>query len=191
MIRISGGRFRGQNIHCPKGKAVRPTTAFVRESLFNILGPRLADTRLLDLFAGCGIVGVEALSRGVAFVQAVEMAPGHCRILEKNREHLKLSPETYKITCQDVFAWLKRLPQPLSEGQRFDIIFLDPPYAMANADAVVDACFAQQILAKDGLLIWESAQKNPVVPPHAEFVEARRYGSSTLSFFRYPTPPAP
>lgn len=187
MIRISGGELRGRQIYCAKGKAIRPTTSFVRESLFSILGTAtIRGARFLDLFAGCGIVGIEALSRGAAFVEAVESAQAHCRILEKNREHLHLPHTRYQITCQDVFAWIERHKTGNSKAEPFTLIFMDPPYAMEGADAVVEACFAHHLLAPDGLLIWESALKQPPEPQHTQQIETRSYGSSTLSFFKYP-----
>jgi 16S rRNA (guanine966-N2)-methyltransferase len=186
MIRISGGRFRGRQLYCAQGKSIRPTTSFVRESLFSILGPRIIDARVLDLFAGCGIVGIEALSRGAASVVALENVSAHCRLLEKNREHLSLNPSEYAILCQDAFRWAKNLPHPVPESQQFDVIFLDPPYALEGVNAVVVACFQHQLLSSHGTLVWESGHK--VVPEvvGAQRIDTRTYGESALSFFRYP-----
>ncbi len=189
MIRISGGRFRGRQIHCPKGKEVRPTTAFVRESLFSILGPQIQEARFLDLFAGCGIVGVEALSRGASSVTAVERAAAHCRLLEKNREHLGLASSEYEVLCQDVFTWASRLPERCPEHQQKDVVYLDPPYALTGVDAVVAACFQHHLLSSYGVLIWETAaQVSPKAPPGVVIADQRRYGTSMLSFFKYLDP---
>lgn len=186
MIRISGGKFRGRQLNCPKGKAVRPTTAFVRESLFSILGPRVVDCRFLDVFAGCGIVGVEALSRGAAFVLAIDKSPGHCRILEKNREHLNLSEEQYHIACDDAFVWAKRLPEATGPDQPFDIIYMDPPYDMGGIDELIDLYFSRNVLAPHGLMVVESGRKQQRQSQVAAITDTRQYGESVLTFFQFP-----
>ena len=102
MIRITGGRFRGRSIKCSSGPGLRPTTAFVRESLFSILATRLKDARLLDLCAGSGIVGFEAISRGAAYVEAVEKSRREGQMLSKTREELHIPWEQYAIQIQDI-----------------------------------------------------------------------------------------
>lgn len=182
MIRITGGRFRGRQIHCPKGKNVRPTTAFVRESLFSILGSRLPGARFLDLYAGSGIVGLEALSRGAAVAHAVEGALAHCRILEKNRALLALSKEQYRIDCQTTQQWLKGVTA--SGSASYDIVYCDPPYAaVEEALDVIQDCFAKQVVSTEGVLVLESALKQLPVTLGAFLIETRQYGSSTLFFF--------
>lgn len=183
MIRITGGQFRGREITCPKGQAVRPSTSFMRESLFNILGSRIIEARFLDLFAGCGIVGLEALSRGAGSVMAVESKPQHCKILEKNRQLLNLELFKYQISCHDAFAWVQKQS---FQTEPFDIIFLDPPYALENIESIIETCFKRNVLSPDGILVWENNRKT--LPPISSAVlsETRRYGSSNLSFFKYP-----
>jgi 16S rRNA (guanine966-N2)-methyltransferase len=183
MIRISGGQFRSRQIQCPKGKDVRPTTSFVRESLFNILGPKIVEARFLDLFAGCGIVGLEALSRGASFVEAVELSSRHCQILDKNRTFLNIQPEQYQITCADAFDWVRQQ----AGSEQYDIIFMDPPYALEGVFKVIQACFQNSLLVPGGLLVWESNQKAPKLPEGAMLVDTRTYGESTLRFLTYST----
>jgi 16S rRNA (guanine966-N2)-methyltransferase len=188
LIRVSGGQFRGRQIYCPKGDEVRPTTAFVRESLFNILGQRVVGARFLDLFTGSGIVGIEALSRGAAFVEAVDYKKEHRYYLEKTKALLKLDTSCYKITCMDVFPWCRRLPVTLPKKDRFDIIFLDPPYALREVFFIVEQCFSRQLLASDGILIWESGQRYPPTIAGARMMRTNAYGASNLAFFSYPDP---
>ncbi len=186
MIRIGGGQLRGQQIYCPKGKDIRPTTSLLRESLFNILSARLGNARFLDLFAGCGIVGIEALSRGAQCVIAVEKVPAHCRILEKNRDRVSFTPEQYQIICQDVFQWIKRLPLEENPKNRFDLIFLDPPYALEGVFELVEMCFEKKLLSQKGMLVWESGRQiTPNTPTQATLIDARPYGTSLLSFFQF------
>lgn len=186
MIRITGGQFRGRQLHCPKGKAVRPTTAFVRESLFSMLGSRIQNARFLDLFAGCGVVGFEALSRGASCVVAVEKAPAHCRVLEKNRATLRIEPEVYQVVCQDVFRWIQRWPVSDTNRARFDLIFMDPPYRLPHVEQVVEESLKKRLLAPEGLLIWESGCKEVPAVTGAHCIESRQYGESVVRIFTYP-----
>ncbi len=189
MIRITGGRFRGQQIFCPKGEAVRPTTSFMRESLFSILATRVMDAHVLDLFAGCGTIGFEALSRGAREVLAVEKSGAQVRMLERSRDKLKLGSQEYQIIHQDVFAWVKAQPVSPAEVSQFDLIFLDPPYALEGVETIILTCFEKRLLHPSGQLVWENAAAKvpePLMPYHRE---SRKYGNSALSFFSFPDGP--
>jgi len=187
MLRVTGGRYLGKKLLCPPGDAVRPTTGLVRESLFSILGSRLDDARFLDLFAGSGIVGYEALSRGAGCVEAVDISLKHCQILEKNRLNLDLSAAVYHIRCKDVWQWVLRFIEE-DKMQPFDIVFMDPPYLFDLLNPLLEACFAKKILSENGILICEHSSKTILTVSNATCLETREYGDSALSFFVYPSP---
>jgi len=123
-MRIIGGIHRGRKIKSVKGMSTRPTTDFVREALFNILSDRVVDSHFLDLFAGTGAVGLEALSRGAKKVVFVENNPIACSVINQNLRDLKMVDKG-SIIQSDVIAAIEKLA---SAGYVFDIIFLDPPY---------------------------------------------------------------
>jgi 16S rRNA (guanine966-N2)-methyltransferase len=119
-VRIIGGRWRGRKIRFPAGPLIRPSPDRVRETLFNWLAPTIRGARCLDLFAGSGALGFESLSRGAAsavFVERDAVVAGHLKLLAK-----ELAPDTASVVQGDAPAWLGQA------GQRFDIVFLDPPF---------------------------------------------------------------
>src|ERR1700721_4494833 len=120
-MRIIAGRYRSRSLDAPAGLATRPTSDRLRETLFNVLAPRIEGSRFADLYAGSGAVGIEALSRGAASVVFVERAPGALMALRGNLDRLGLSAG-FRIQSGSVGAWLRKA---LGE---FDVGFLDPPY---------------------------------------------------------------
>lgn len=125
MLRIIGGKAKGRLLKVPKGSKIRPTSDKVRESLFNIIGPpAIKEARFLDLFAGSGAIGIEALSRGARSTTFVESNPKHARVIKINLEICGLQ-EHAEVICGDVSLVLDRLS--LSRPS-YDIIFIDPPY---------------------------------------------------------------
>jgi 16S rRNA (guanine966-N2)-methyltransferase len=131
-VRIIGGEWRGRKLHFPQTGAVRPTPDRVRETVFNWLQFELAGRRCLDLFAGSGALGVEALSRGAAHAVFVESDPASARAIQATLR--TLGCERGRVECQDAFACLRRpAPEP------FDVVFLDPPYGEDCLPRVCDA----------------------------------------------------
>lgn len=184
MIRITGGQLKGQTVFCPKGDAVRPTTAFVRESLFSILGARLFEAKVLDLFAGSGIVGMEALSRGAALVEAVEKSPAHARLIEKSMAKFASLEKQHHTVVSDVGHYLKQN----SANASYDLIYLDPPYTDAALGlACVAQIFDQRWLSPSGWVILEHPPKLALSAiAGATHLQTRRYGESALSFWGWP-----
>jgi 16S rRNA (guanine966-N2)-methyltransferase len=168
-MRIIGGEHRGRRIAAPKGTATRPTSDRVRENAFNLIGP-VDGAAVLDLFAGSGALGLEALSRGAASCVFVDADRAACRTIGANLDALRLHAT---VLCQDVFRAVAH------ERQRFDLILCDPPYG-------VDATrlpFAR-LLADDGLLVYESSgRSDPPALPGLEVRTSRRYGSARLTLF--------
>lgn len=128
-LRITGGQWRGRVIATPKHRHVRPTTSRVRESVFSRLQPYLPDARFLDGYAGSGIIGLEALSRGANQVLAVEANKPQARHLIEHRETFELAESMYTVVNSPLE---KLLAKPPKDNQRYDIIYLDPPYDLVT-----------------------------------------------------------
>ena len=123
-LRITAGAYRGRTIHTVPGQAVRPSPAMLREALFNIIGPRIAGRRFLDLCAGSGAVGIEALSRGAAHATFVDNHPASLSVIRRNLEALGVLPRATILRRDAAHA-----PADLARrAERFDVAFLDPPY---------------------------------------------------------------
>ena len=131
-MRIIGGTFRGRRIAAPAGTTVRPTTDRVREAWISIMTPRLSDATVLDLFAGSGALGLEALSRGARHATFVESAPGSLDALRRNIETLGVAAQT-TVHRGDVLCWVAQADHD------FDVAFADPPYGTGLATALADA----------------------------------------------------
>ncbi|MEM6806950.1 MAG: 16S rRNA (guanine(966)-N(2))-methyltransferase RsmD [Bacteroidota bacterium] len=175
-MRIIGGTYGGRILQVPKGLPVRPTTDRTKESLFNILEHRLywEDSRVLDLFSGTGNIALECVSRGAAFVQAVDR---HRKCISSIERHKKiLKADLPEVLCMDVWKYVK------TSKDRYNLIFIDPPYAMPKQEELLALIFERNILAEEGLLILEhsSSLSFSSLP---RFSELRKYGSSHLSFF--------
>jgi 16S rRNA (guanine966-N2)-methyltransferase len=174
ILRILGGELRGRRLRVTG--EVRPTEARVREALFSIWQPRLAGSRFLDLFAGSGAVGLEAISRGAAVAALVDDDPRVLAVLRGNCS--ELAPATTRIVR-------RRLPgaSPADLGGPFDLIFADPPYAFDDYHGLLRR--AAVWLADSGELAIEHSSRVEVaaVEPWMR-VDRRRYGESCLSFFR-------
>lgn len=154
-VRIIGGRWRGRRLPIPAGD-VRPSPDRVRETLFNWLTARLPGARCLDLFAGTGVLGFEALSRGARAVTLLDRDPAVLRHLEDMAR--RLEAEHAEILRYDAAAWLvSTAPMP------YDIVFVDPPFAAGLADSIL-AALARGWVAADGV-VYVEAPDAPAVPP--------------------------
>ena len=121
-LRILGGMLKGRSFSLPQGGETRPITALLRKSLFDTLQGEIPDSRVLDLFAGSGAIGIEALSRGALFAHFIDTSPSAIHCLKENIKHLQLEGSS-KIERKDAFTFLETY-----KGDPFDLIFLDPPY---------------------------------------------------------------
>jgi len=179
-MRITGGEFRGRVLHTPRGDHVRPTQDRVREALFSMLLAELPGSRFLDLFAGTGAVGIEALSRGAASATWVEGDRGVHRITVRNVTEIAGPERAASVACADVPRWIRSAGRSAS----YDIVFADPPYADARenglaelASALVDA----GTIAPEGLLIVETPVEAPVPAlPGWAILRDRAYGKTRL-----------
>ena len=180
-MRIIGGVLGGRHIRAPRGDATRPTADRVREAVFNILaslrGP-LDGLRVLDLFAGSGALGLEALSRGAASVVAVDHGAEAVRSITANARDLAVG-ERVRVLRADARAALMRVAGP------FDLVFVDPPYAADLASAVLAALPPLLTRAPGALVVVEHDLRAPPDPGPAALalVDRRRYGDTAVSFF--------
>lgn len=182
-MRIIGGTDRGRRLTAPRGLRTRPTAERVREALFDILGSRVAGAHVLDLFAGTGAVGLEALSRGARRAVFVERDREALRALRANLAVLGISREQARVVAGDVLAVL---PALAASEAAFDVVFLDPPYANAPTPRVLEALAAGPLLRPGTEVIVQHFAKTalPSVPGLVGGGRARRFGETTLTFLR-------
>lgn len=180
-MRVIAGSARGHPLKVPRGRATRPTAARTREALFNILGGLVRGSRFLDLFAGSGAVGIEALSRGAALAVFVERDPRAVRVLRENLARTRLETRA-EVLALDAGAALRLLGR---QGRRFELVFADPPYGNGFPGPLLDLVVRHGLLASAGLVILETCKRNPL--PETEgvlrLVRHRRYGDSVLAFY--------
>jgi len=175
-MRIIAGTLKGRRLQAPTWEGLRPSSDRLRETLFNVLAPRMDGARFLDGFAGTGAVGLEALSRGAVHVTFLERDPRACRLIAENARRCGLTGG-YTILRGGVVETARR--ETLGP---FDLVFLDPPYADKYVDDAAEA--ALRWLAEDGRLIVEHATRDPMETVlGAQLVRALRSGDTTLSFF--------
>jgi len=171
-VRIIAGTHRGHTIHAPRGRDTRPTSDRVRESVFNILGP-VDGAAVLDLYAGSGAMGLEALSRGAGRVVFVERDPEAVRAIERNLDKLRLGATVLR---QDAVAMLA------AETRKYDLVLVDPPYDMYLDVQPHLARYLPHVLAEDGVVVVESdARVEPKLP--FPLRTSRRYGSARVTVY--------
>ncbi len=176
-MRIIAGRLKGRRLATPTWEGLRPTSDKLRETLFNVLGARLHGARVLDACAGTGAVGLEAVSRGASLVVAVEQDRRAVALMRRNATTCGVTAD-YTIEHGDVATVLRRLDHEV----RFDVIFVDPPYASPNVEALLAPAAAR--LAPGGVLVLERATRTE--PPGVPALERQRdvrSGDSTLTIF--------
>ncbi|MEK6325348.1 MAG: 16S rRNA (guanine(966)-N(2))-methyltransferase RsmD [Acidobacteriota bacterium] len=179
-MRVIGGIHRGRRLRTIGGLAVRPTSDRLRERLFNILAPRIQGSRFLDICAGSGAVGIEALSRGASEVTFIERSRRACAVIEANLASLGIAQAT--IINQNAAVSLKQLDQ---ETTQFDIAFFDPPYASEIYTQVMNQLSSGNLLTAEALVIVEHRVKTPPGPDCGKlriFREVKQ-GESALAFY--------
>ena len=179
-MRVIGGTARSRLIEAPKGRDTRPTLDRVRENLFNILAPRVPDSRVLDLFAGSGSLSLEALSRGASFAVLCDHDRSAAAVEKKNLDTLGMTRRARVMHM----SWQQAVSILASEEQHFDLIFLDPPYAMRDLTQVTEQILP--LMSEDALVILEH-QGNllPLVSAELVRTDQRRYGYCGLLFFQH------
>lgn len=183
-MRIVSGRFRGRRLAVPKGQGTRPTSNRVRESIFNILshgdyGENLENTRVLDVFAGTGALGLEALSRGAAYVLFMEHDADARALIRENVEAFELTGHS-KIFRRDATN-----PGPIGNMPPFDLVFLDPPYGQGLGERALAALRDGQWLAPNAVVVLEEKVGTDIVITAGFAAEdERNYGDTRVLFLR-------
>ena len=176
-MRIVAGRFGGRRLTAPRGQATRPTSDRVRESLFSLLGP-LDGLLVLDLFAGSGALGIEALSRGARRAVFVDEAPDAIKVVHANLEAVDLTETAGEavVRRQDARAFLR---SARTAGQEYDLVFLDPPYRLAVALGHELSPLLAGLLAPGARVVTESDRRTPL-ELDLPLKDERRYGDSLI-----------
>jgi 16S rRNA (guanine966-N2)-methyltransferase len=177
-MRVTGGIGRGQRLKVPTGTGVRPTSDKVKQALFNILGDRVIDASFLDLYAGAGGIGIEALSREAGSAVFVDSSRESLSVINKNMEQTGFGDRAQVVLAR-VDIYLKKKSGP------YDIIFLDPPYA-EEMQPILDLIAGSGIVKADGIVVAEHFKKQPSPAKAGALVLYReaRYGDTVLSFYK-------
>ncbi len=182
-MRVIAGKYRSRTLRSLKGQALRPTSDRLRETLFNILGATVEDGTFLDLYAGTGAVGIEALSRGARAAIFIEQHAPAAALIRRNLESLDLEDKA-EILAVDVLRGLERLESRRVHAQ---FIFLDPPYASTDEyDRTLEFLGDSPIVAPEGRVIVEHVRKRPLPERFGELELTRvvEQGDAALSFYR-------
>jgi 16S rRNA (guanine966-N2)-methyltransferase len=187
-MRIIAGKYRGRNLKSPPSLEVRPTSDRLRETLFNVIAPRIEDSRFLDLCAGSGAVGIEALSRGAAHATLVDRSRKMCELIKSNIDLCRIERHESEVVQAEALDYLRRFiaKQPDS-GKPWDIVFFDPPYAVDYLP--IFECFGSGsaiLLNEEGTLIVEHHHKNELPEELRDLSRYRvlKQGDSALSFYK-------
>ena len=184
-LRIIGGKFKGRLLQTPKGSSTRPTQGMLREAVFNICQNVIEGAQFLDLFAGSGAMGLEALSRGALHVTFVEQNRNAIASIYKNIEELQVPEQTTVFACNADTA-IKRL-----QGKNlFDIVYIDPPYDL-GAKPFADALISQKLLREQAFIfIEERSRSKKLAPnfPELTWINSRQFGEALLHQYRFHMP---
>lgn len=181
-MRVTGGRLKGRELFGPKSAQIRPMRDQVRTALFNILENVIEDSLFLDLFAGTGSVGIEALSRGARHAVFVDDSAQAVKIIHKNLQQLELMKQA-TIYQEDVFRLLESLRK---REKRFDLVFVGPPYGKGLAGRTLEKISELNVLNPDAIVVTEIFKKETVQDRYGalELFDERLYGDNRMKFYR-------
>lgn len=183
MMRIIGGEYRSRLISMPKGVDIRPTQDKVRQAIFNVLGNNVAGANVLELFAGSGAFGIEAISRGAKYVTFVDNNSICIRTIRQNLGSLAVPEDKYELVWANALSVFPRMEK---EGNRYDLIFLDPPYYKNIARKCLSNIDAYDILSPNCLVVIEHFKKDSLALDlnNLVFEKEKQYGDTLISIFR-------
>ena len=189
-MRVIGGKAGGRILKVPKGLDVRPTPDLVKQAVFNSLGERVMNARVLELFGGSGALSLESLSRGAASAVCVELSSKHARHIRENVEATGIEPGRFQIVVDDA---LKALNHFAERGEQFDLILADPPYGEKNvgkrsesfAQKLLDYPNLPAVLAPRGLFVLGHTKRDTLeFPASLEEIKMLKHGDSVMRFFQ-------
>jgi 16S rRNA (guanine966-N2)-methyltransferase len=193
-MRIIAGKFRSRQLKSIKGMSLRPSSDKLRETLFNILGELVVNARFMDLYAGTGAVGIEALSRGASEAIFVEKHPPTAALIKKNLESLDIRSGA-RVVASDALKALARLAkEPSDANAGIDILFFDPPYAETEQYKTVLGFLGDANLLAENAVVIAEHQRSLDLPEafgKLERVRVLRQGDAALSFYRFRPPSLP
>jgi 16S rRNA (guanine966-N2)-methyltransferase len=187
-MRITGGTAARRILKVPKGLGVRPTPDLVKQAVFNSLGSRVVDARVVELFAGTGALSLECLSRGARRCVCVERSTRHAEVLRANFQSAGFATGALQVRVQDVFTAIVQLA---TAGEQFDLVIADPPYGEKNRDRrstsyaqqLLDACELPGLIAPGGVLVLGHARRDTLsVPEPWRERKLLRHGDSVMRF---------
>lgn len=179
-MRVISGTAKGHRLVAPKGACVRPALDRIKEAVFNILFD-VRDARVLDLFAGSGSIGIEALSRGAQHATFVEEWPPAIETIKKNLNHCRLEDRA-TIVRGSVNSAIKRLAR---NGREFDLIFVDPPYLKDLVNPTLKLLAKSVLIAENSLIVVEHHPKEPIAEIEGlSLTDGRKYGQTMISFLK-------
>ena len=174
-MRVIAGKYRGTPLAEFEGKNIRPTTDRTKEALFSMLMPYIAGSRVLDLFCGSGSLGIEAISRGAEEAVFNDFSKDSLAVLKKNLTKLKIQA---KITNNDYKTCLSNLTD------KFDIVFLDPPYALECIDEILTIIKKRDLLAEDGIIVYERDRSYSCEVEGFEVIKEKKYSISYVTLIK-------
>ncbi len=176
-MRISGGKYTGRQLRTLSGFSTRPTTDKVRQSIFNILMHDTEDASVLDLFAGSGALGIEALSRGAKSAAFVDFSGKSAGVIKMNLKSLGLKQDVYEM------GWTAACKLFAERDEKFDLIFADPPYNKVSPKKVIEAVYQYNLLGEKGLLIIEHKAGLEAGDEKMVLLKKRKFGQTEISFY--------
>jgi 16S rRNA (guanine966-N2)-methyltransferase len=189
-MRITGGEAAGRHLKVPKGLGVRPTPDLVKQAIFNSLGHRVENARVLELFGGSGALSMEALSRGAREAICVEKAASHARMIARNADAIDLKPPRFQVRVQDAFTSLGQLA---GDRQTFDLILADPPYGDKNvgrrstsfAQRMLDDPHLPSLIGPGGLLMLGHTKRDTLeFPAPWSEIKTLKHGDTIIRFLQ-------
>ncbi|MCP5051004.1 MAG: 16S rRNA (guanine(966)-N(2))-methyltransferase RsmD [bacterium] len=182
MLRIFGGIYKGRKLKSVNNPDVRPTTAKVKLSFFDVVQSDIRETIFLDGFGGTGNIGIEALSRGADYVVFIDELTETVKVLRHNLEKIGIPTDHYRIIKGD---YNRSVIQLAHDGFKFDMIFLDPPYQMLDFANPLKVIYKRDILNEEGIIILERPSSLRFETKYFECFKTRKLGTKSLDFFRH------
>ena len=178
-VRLIGGLSKGRLLHVPKGSDIRPTSGVIRRALFSMLTPFIEGAAVLDLFAGTGALGIEAISRGASTADFIEQNPRQCAAIRGSLSSLGYSTQgrVRALSVQKVVS---------AADKAYDLIFLDPPYKMENLEGLLENIADSKLISNKTVVAVEHPSRNPLKKTYGSMglIKERRYGDGSLSIYQ-------